>query len=192
MLLNPPQTPSSLTTLSVACESKALLPPPVVVVVVVVPCFSQSSHSSSPCHSVGSGCQMRTLDSGIGTFPLPDSVTRASGRHIPKSESSPGAVTAGSSESPSSHPDPSQPDVKVPSLPKTRPHAPTSMGHSLSDPTVTCSGNTQDAQSRLPKLATSGESRTSLYSLPGELCVYRVLKIYVFHINVRLLMTNWR
>jgi len=105
---------------------------------------------------------MRTLDSGIGTFPLPDSVTRASGRHIPKSESSPDGVTAGSSELhrelPSSHPDPSQPNVKVPSLPKTRPHAPTSsMGHSLSDPAVTCSPNTQDTQSRLPKLASSGQ-----------------------------------
>ncbi|XP_068575555.1 nck-associated protein 5-like isoform X2 [Cebidichthys violaceus] len=106
-------------------------------------------------HMIGSGCQMRTLDSGIGTFPLPDSVTRASGRHIPKSESSPDGVTAGSSdldrEPPSSHPDPSQPDVKVPSLPKTRPHAPTSMGHSLSDPSVSCSdNNAQDSPSRLP------------------------------------------
>ncbi|XP_040888568.1 nck-associated protein 5-like isoform X2 [Toxotes jaculatrix] len=120
-------------------------------------------------HMIGSGCQMRTLDSGIGTFPLPDSVTRASGRHIPKSESSPNGVTAGSSEldpePPSSHPDPSHPDVKVPSLPKTRVHAPTSMGHSLSDPTVTCSSNTQDTQSRLPKLATSDAIRTKRLSL---------------------------
>uniref|UniRef100_A0A3B5B596 NCK associated protein 5 n=2 Tax=Stegastes partitus TaxID=144197 RepID=A0A3B5B596_9TELE len=112
-------------------------------------------------HMIGSGCQMRTLDSGIGTFPLPDSVTRASGRHIPKSESSPDGVTAGSS----SHPDPSQPDVKVPSLPKTRPHAPTSMGHSLSDPSVTCSSNPQDAQSRLPKLASADAIRTKRSSL---------------------------
>ncbi|KAM7375309.1 hypothetical protein PAMA_014419 [Pampus argenteus] len=120
-------------------------------------------------HMIGSGCQMRTLDSGIGTFPLPDSVTRASGRHIPKSESSPDAVTAGSSEldrrPSSSHPDPSQPGVKVPSLPKTRPHAPTSIGHSLSDTTVTCSSNAQDAQSRLPKLATSDAIRTKRLSL---------------------------
>lgn len=105
---------------------------------------------------------MRTLDSGIGTFPLPDSVNRASSRHIPKSESSPNGVMAGSSdldrEPPSSHPDPSQPDVKVPSFPKTRLHAPTSMGHSLSDPSVTSSNNVQDTQSRLPKLATSGKS----------------------------------
>uniref|UniRef100_A0A8D0DF44 NCK associated protein 5 n=1 Tax=Sander lucioperca TaxID=283035 RepID=A0A8D0DF44_SANLU len=94
-----------------------------------------------PCFC--SGCQMRTLDSGIGTFPLPDSVTRASGRHIPKSESSPDGVTACSSdldrEPPSSYPDPSQPDVKV--------------------------DNTQDTQSRLPKLAASGKSRNSLYKL---------------------------
>ncbi|XP_044044553.1 nck-associated protein 5-like isoform X3 [Siniperca chuatsi] len=120
-------------------------------------------------HMIGSGCQMRTLDSGIGTFPLPDSVTRASGRHIPKSESSPNGVTAGSSElhrePPSSHPDPSQPDVKVPFLPKTCLHAPSSMGHSLSDPTVTCSNNAQDTQSRLPKLATSDAIRTKRLSL---------------------------
>ncbi|XP_049918964.1 nck-associated protein 5-like isoform X3 [Epinephelus moara] len=118
-------------------------------------------------HMIGSGCQMRTLDSGIGTFPLPDSVTRASGRHIPKSESSPGGVTAGSSdlnrEPPSSHPDPSQPDVKVPSLPKSCPHAPTGMGHSLSDPSVSSSNN--DTQSRLPKLATSDAIRTKRLSL---------------------------
>ncbi|KAM8722108.1 nck-associated protein 5-like isoform 2-T2 [Acanthopagrus schlegelii] len=120
-------------------------------------------------HMIGSGCQMRTLDSGIGTFPLPDSVTRASGRHIPKSESSPDGVTAGSSEldrePPCSHPDPSQPDVKVPSLPKTRLHAPIGMGHSLSDPSVTGSNNAQDIQSRLPKFATSDAIRTKRLSL---------------------------
>ncbi|XP_030601878.1 nck-associated protein 5-like isoform X2 [Archocentrus centrarchus] len=120
-------------------------------------------------HMLGSSCQMRTLDSGIGTFPLPDSVTRASGRHIPKSESSPEGVTAGSSElnrePPSSHPDPTQPDVKVPSLSKPHPHAPTSMGHSLSDSTVTCSnGHTRDTHSCLPKLASSDAIRTKRLS----------------------------
>ncbi|KAG7236205.1 hypothetical protein INR49_001323 [Caranx melampygus] len=39
------------------------------------------------------------------------------------------------------------------------------MGHSLSDPTVTCSSNTQDTQSRLPKLATSDAIRTKRLSL---------------------------
>uniref|UniRef100_A0A3Q3CJA4 NCK associated protein 5 n=1 Tax=Haplochromis burtoni TaxID=8153 RepID=A0A3Q3CJA4_HAPBU len=120
-------------------------------------------------HMLGFGCQMRTLDSGIGTFPLPDSVTRASSRHIPKSESSPEGVTGGSSEldrePPSSHPDPSQPDVKVPSLSKPHPHVSMSMGHSLSDPTVTCSNdNAQDTQSRLPKLASSDAIQTKRLS----------------------------
>lgn len=102
---------------------------------------------------------MRTLDSGIGTFPLPDSVTRASGRHIPKSESSHDGVTAGSSELDRDDPDPSQPDVKVPSLPKSRLHTPKSLVHSLSDPSVTCSHD--DFQSYLRGLASSGTSRTS-------------------------------
>ncbi|XP_068165404.1 nck-associated protein 5-like isoform X3 [Antennarius striatus] len=113
-------------------------------------------------HMIGSGCQMRTLDSGIGTFPLPDSVTRAGGRHIPKSESSPDRVTDG--EPPPTHCDPSKPDVKVPSLPKTHSHAPTSMGHSLSDPSVTFSADTHDLQSRLPKLASSDAIRTKRLS----------------------------
>lgn len=110
---------------------------------------------------------MRTLDSGIGTFPLPDSVSRASGRHIPKSESSPDGVTAGSAElqPPSCPTDPSQPSVKVIPPPKSRLHAPTGLGHSLSDPSVTCSGGSSssgggDATSRLPKPAGK-----SLYSL---------------------------
>ncbi|XP_029926021.1 nck-associated protein 5-like isoform X2 [Myripristis murdjan] len=120
-------------------------------------------------HMIGSGCQMRTLDSGIGTFPLPDSVTRAGGRHIPKSESSPDGMTSGSAElgqdATPSHPDPSQPNMKVPSLPKSRLHAPTNMGHSLSDPTVTCSSRAHDTPSRLPKPATSDAIRTKRLSL---------------------------
>ncbi|CAB1327957.1 unnamed protein product [Coregonus sp. 'balchen'] len=99
-------------------------------------------------HMIGSSCQMRTLDSGIGTFPLPDSITRVNGRHIPRSESSPEQMMA-------SIPSPTDPDqdpdllsasaahspfhVKVPSLSETHPHAPptSALGHSLSDPTVT-------------------------------------------------------
>ncbi|KAM9766615.1 nck-associated protein 5-like isoform 3-T3 [Menidia menidia] len=120
-------------------------------------------------HMIGSGCQMRTLDSGIGTFPLPDSVSRAGGRHIPKSESSPDGVAAGSSRLPSFHHDPSHPHVKVPSPPKTHPHAPTSsMGHSLSDPAVTCCPNAQDTQSRLPKLASSDAIRTKRLSFCAQ------------------------
>uniref|UniRef100_A0A3P9JTI1 Nck-associated protein 5 n=1 Tax=Oryzias latipes TaxID=8090 RepID=A0A3P9JTI1_ORYLA len=124
-------------------------------------------------HMIGSSCQMRTLDSGIGTFPLPDSVTRASSRHIPKSESSPDGVMAGSTErsrdTPSSHPDPSQSDFKVPSPSKAHVHTPTtSMGHSLSDPTVTCSRNALDTQSRLPKLASTDAIKTKRLSLCAQ------------------------
>uniref|UniRef100_A0A672HVM7 Nck-associated protein 5 C-terminal domain-containing protein n=1 Tax=Salarias fasciatus TaxID=181472 RepID=A0A672HVM7_SALFA len=90
-----------------------------------------------PCgRSASSGCQTRTLDSGIGTFPLHDPAGRAGGRHPPKSESGPEGVTA--AEPPASRlPDPSQPLPKVPSPSKSRPQAPGSLAHSLSDPAVT-------------------------------------------------------
>ncbi|KAM6893709.1 nck-associated protein 5-like isoform 2-T2 [Xenentodon cancila] len=134
---------------------------------------NEDGHIADPAcqdHMIGSSCQMRTLDSGIGTFPLPDSVTRASGRHIPKSESSPDAVTASSfEEAPCPRPDPLQPSVKVPSLPKSRLHAPAGgIGHSLSDPAVTCSRNTQDTQSRLPQLASSDAIRTKRLSFGAQ------------------------
>lgn len=129
------QTPSSLTPPSPACDSASSVPlllPDVTPPLPVAP---------------GSGCQTRTLDSGIGTFPLPDSVTRSSARHIPKSESSPDRVTA---DSASSHPDPSQSDVKMPSLPQPRLHDPPSMGHSQSESSVTSSQQDRDVQKRPP------------------------------------------
>uniref|UniRef100_A0A3Q2GNN3 NCK associated protein 5 n=1 Tax=Cyprinodon variegatus TaxID=28743 RepID=A0A3Q2GNN3_CYPVA len=95
-------------------------------------------------HMIGSSCQMRTLDSGIGTFPLPDSVTRAGGRHVPKSESGPDGVAASTS-------DPSQSDATAPSLLKT-----CSMAHSASEPSVT-RRNVPEIQSRLPKPSSSGQ-----------------------------------
>ncbi|XP_072903698.1 nck-associated protein 5 isoform X3 [Hemitrygon akajei] len=45
------------------------------------------TESTSHDQIIGSSCQMRTLDSGIGTFPLPDSVNRATGRHVTKTTS---------------------------------------------------------------------------------------------------------
>ncbi|XP_032412762.1 nck-associated protein 5-like isoform X2 [Xiphophorus hellerii] len=109
--------------------------------------------SSCQDHMIGSGCQMRTLDSGIGTFPLPDSVSRAAGRHVPRSQSSPDRVTS----------DPSQPHVKVLSLPKVQPHPSTSsVAHSTSDPGDRTG---QDTQSHLPKPSTSDAIRTKRLSL---------------------------
>lgn len=105
----------------------------------------EEHHPDSTCqdHMIGSGCQMRTLDSGIGTFPLPDSVTRAGGRHVPKSESSPGVGTAGAADPVATEPDGSAPAG--------------SMAHSASEPAVSGSRN---AQSRLPKLSSSDAIRT--------------------------------
>ncbi|XP_032880531.1 nck-associated protein 5 isoform X2 [Amblyraja radiata] len=45
------------------------------------------TESTGQDQMIGSSCQMRTLDSGIGTFPLPDSTNRATGRHISKTSS---------------------------------------------------------------------------------------------------------
>ncbi|XP_056157518.1 nck-associated protein 5-like [Lampris incognitus] len=113
-------------------------------------------------HVIGSGCQTRTLDSGIGTFPLPDSVMRAGGRHMPKSESSPDHFTSGLAEfdqnPPSSPPNLSSSQTKVPSPSKTRLHAPpAALGPSLSQPAVTCS----TTQSPLPKPTSSEALRTN-------------------------------
>ncbi|XP_029612429.1 nck-associated protein 5 isoform X2 [Salmo trutta] len=129
-------------------------------------------------HMIGSSCQMRTLDSGIGTFPLPDSVTRINGRHIPRSESSPDRMMA-SVHSPT---DPDQDllsasaahspsHVKVPSLSETHPHAPptSALGHSLSDSTVTGRGCGQEALSLLPRPINSDVIRRKRLS-QIELC----------------------
>ncbi|XP_053710816.1 nck-associated protein 5-like isoform X3 [Synchiropus splendidus] len=119
-------------------------------------------------HMMGSSCQMRTLDSGIGTFPLPDSVTRTSGRHIPKSESNPDGVTTCLSEPDaelaSSLPDPSHCSVKVPSLPQSHLHAPNSLGHSLSDPALTSCGDILNSQCQLPQLRHKEAIRTGRLS----------------------------
>ncbi|XP_064826885.1 nck-associated protein 5-like isoform X2 [Oncorhynchus masou masou] len=129
-------------------------------------------------HMIGSSCQMRTLDSGIGTFPLPDSVTRVNGRHIPRSESSPDRTMA-SVHSPT---DPDQDllsasaahspsHVTVPSLSESQPHVPptSALGHSLSDSTVTGRGCGQEALSRLPRPSTSDVIRRQRLS-QIELC----------------------
>ncbi|CAL8288542.1 unnamed protein product [Lota lota] len=74
----------------------------------------------------GSSCQMRTLDSGIGTYPLPGTVGR---RPLPKSQSSPGRVVgrAGSSCSPPPPPPPPRQLLgnadRVPPPPQERPSA---------------------------------------------------------------------
>ncbi|KAG9349746.1 hypothetical protein JZ751_028194 [Albula glossodonta] len=105
--------------------------------------------------SNSSSCQMRTLDSGIGTFPLPDSVARATGRHLPKSASTPERALAMPTEPPQDPPPTLLPRWKVPSRPETGPRPHSGIGASLSDPTMKGSKDVPDPQSRLPKPSTS-------------------------------------
>ncbi|MBN3326854.1 NCKP5 protein, partial [Atractosteus spatula] len=95
-------------------------------------------------HVIGSSCQMRTLDSGIGTFPLPDSADRVTGRHLPKSESNPERVLSVSPEPTEHHalatlPKATTLEREVPSNCETCQGDPSSIGQSLSDPTVAAS-----------------------------------------------------
>ncbi|KAJ7407405.1 nck-associated protein 5 isoform X5 [Willisornis vidua] len=103
-------------------------------------------------------CQMRTLDSGIGTFPLPDSGNRSTGRHISKPESTLETEALAASE----QVPPSAPSVKaktlereVPSTAKSQESVESIISHSTSDPAMTAKG-IRPFQSRLPKPASSG------------------------------------
>ncbi|XP_026708725.1 nck-associated protein 5 isoform X3 [Athene cunicularia] len=109
-------------------------------------------------HVIESCCQMRTLDSGIGTFPLPDSGNRSTGRHISKQESTLETEVLASSEQVLL----SAPSVKaktlereVPSTAKSQESVESIISHSTSDPAMTAKG-IRPFQSRLPKPASSG------------------------------------
>uniref|UniRef100_A0A8C8B278 NCK associated protein 5 n=1 Tax=Otus sunia TaxID=257818 RepID=A0A8C8B278_9STRI len=109
-------------------------------------------------HVIESCCQMRTLDSGIGTFPLPDSGNRSTGRHISKQESTLETEVLASSEQVLL----SAPSVKaktlereVPSTAKSQESVENIISHSTSDPAMTAKG-IRPFQSRLPKPASSG------------------------------------
>ncbi|NXX50792.1 NCKP5 protein, partial [Tricholaema leucomelas] len=109
-------------------------------------------------HVIESCCQMRTLDSGIGTFPLPDSGNRSTGRHASKQESTLETEVL----APSEQVLPSAPSVKaktlereVPSTAKSQESVESIISHSTSDPAMTAKG-IRPFQSRLPKPASSG------------------------------------
>lgn len=95
--------------------------------------------SCSPC-AAGSGCKMRTLDSGIGTIPLPESCSFFSSilHLLPKSSStpeqslSPPSVLGSSSEDASPSP---LPRWRIPSSYKDGSHA--GVLNSLSDSSMT-------------------------------------------------------
>ncbi|NXQ33449.1 NCKP5 protein, partial [Alaudala cheleensis] len=111
-------------------------------------------------HVIESCCQMRTLDSGIGTFPLPDSGSRSTGRHFAKQDST--LETLGVFAAPEQVPL-SAPSVKaktlereVPSTAKSQESVESVISHSTSDPAMTAKG-IRPFQSRLPKPASSGK-----------------------------------
>ncbi|NWR77136.1 NCKP5 protein, partial [Centropus unirufus] len=109
-------------------------------------------------HVIESCCQMRTLDSGIGTFPLPDSGNRSTGRHVSKQESTLETEVLTTSEQVLL----SAPSVKaktlereVPSPAKSQESVESIISHSTSDPAMTAKV-IRTFQSRLPKPASSG------------------------------------
>ncbi|NXB41993.1 NCKP5 protein, partial [Leucopsar rothschildi] len=110
-------------------------------------------------HVIESCCQMRTLDSGIGTFPLPDSGTRSAGRHV--SKQGPALETgifAASEQAPPAAPSEKAKTLEreVPSTAKSQESVESVISHSTSDPAMTAKG-IRPFQSRLPKPASSGK-----------------------------------
>ncbi|KFQ59107.1 Nck-associated protein 5, partial [Pelecanus crispus] len=108
-------------------------------------------------HVIESCCQMRTLDSGIGTFPLPDSGNRSTGRHVSKQETTLETEVLAPSEQVLSAPSVKAKTLEreVPSTAKSQEPVESIISHSTSDPAMTAKG-IQPFQSRLPKPASSG------------------------------------
>ncbi|KAI4544238.1 hypothetical protein MG293_004504 [Ovis ammon polii] len=111
-------------------------------------------------------CQMRTLDSGIGTFPLPDSGTRAAGRYIRQADSpedtdpilslQPALCAASSMRAQTL-------EREVPSSADSQGSADNAIVHSTSDPIMTARGM-RPLQNLLPKPASSGKIGSQMQS----------------------------
>uniref|UniRef100_A0A8C6ABU9 NCK associated protein 5 n=1 Tax=Marmota marmota marmota TaxID=9994 RepID=A0A8C6ABU9_MARMA len=112
--------------------------------------------SAFQSHNLESNCQMRTLDSGIGTFPLPESGNRSMGRYICPPDSpeetdpllslQPAPSTVSSIRAQTL-------EREVPSSADSQCSTKTAIVHSISDPIMTARG--MRPQSRLPKPASS-------------------------------------
>ncbi|XP_045416276.1 nck-associated protein 5 isoform X3 [Lemur catta] len=115
--------------------------------------------STFQSHIIESNCQMRTLDSGIGTFPLPDSGNRSTGRYTcqpdfpedaePLLPLQPALSAASSIRAQTL-------EREVPSSADSQRPADNAIVHSASDPVMTARGM-RPLQSRLPKPASSGK-----------------------------------
>ncbi|XP_064238896.1 nck-associated protein 5 isoform X2 [Aotus nancymaae] len=113
-------------------------------------------------HIIESNCQMRTLDSGIGTFPLPDSGNRSTGRYLcqPDSpEDTEPLLPLQSAFSAASSMRAQTLEREVPSSTDGQRPADSAIVHSASDPIMTARGM-RPLQSRLPKPASSGKGST--------------------------------
>ncbi|KAJ1190076.1 hypothetical protein NDU88_006815 [Pleurodeles waltl] len=119
----------------------------------------EDTFADSGCqnHIIGSSCLMRTLDSGIGTFPLPDSGNRAAGRYPLKQDQlqdtavfspDPDPLTGLSSKAKTL-------EREVPLVDRSRESDNSSISHSLSDSVMTAK-SVQPFLSRLPKPTSSG------------------------------------
>uniref|UniRef100_A0A8C0KNZ1 NCK associated protein 5 n=1 Tax=Canis lupus dingo TaxID=286419 RepID=A0A8C0KNZ1_CANLU len=115
--------------------------------------------STFQSHIIESNCLMRTLDSGIGTFPLPDSGNRSTGRYICHPDSpedtepilslQPALCAASSIRAQTL-------EREVPSSADSHASADNTIVHSTSDPIMTARGM-RPLESRLPKPASSGK-----------------------------------
>ncbi|KAM9249935.1 nck-associated protein 5 isoform 2-T2 [Dugong dugon] len=115
--------------------------------------------STFQSHIIESSCQMRTLDSGIGTFPLPDSGNRSTGRYTGKPDSPEDAEPVLSHQPALSAPSSIRAqtlDREVPSSADIQGSGDITIVHSTSDPIMTARG-VRPLQSRLPKPASSGK-----------------------------------
>ncbi|XP_055254836.1 nck-associated protein 5 isoform X4 [Moschus berezovskii] len=122
--------------------------------------------SAFQSHTIETNCQMRTLDSGIGTFPLPDSGTRAVGRYIRQADSpedtdpilslQPALCAASSMRAQTL-------EREVPSSADSQGSADNTIVHSTSDPIMTARGM-RPLQSLLPKPASSGKINSQMQS----------------------------
>ncbi|XP_021092477.1 nck-associated protein 5 isoform X3 [Heterocephalus glaber] len=111
-------------------------------------------------HVIESNCQMRTLDSGIGTFPLPDSGNRVTGRYTcqpDSSEDSKPLLSVQQAPSSASSIRAQTLEQEVPSSTDSRLATETAIVHSTSDPIMVARGM-QPPQSFLPKPASSGKN----------------------------------
>lgn len=100
---------------------------------------------------------MRTLDSGIGTFPLPDSGNRSTGRHVSKQELSLEPELFIEQGFPRAPEKAKTLEREVPSTAnKNQGSAESIISHSTSDPTMTAK-SVRPFQSRLPKPSSAGK-----------------------------------